>query len=239
MKHKDYYWVIILIGCILIIIAPSILTLPWRDEVLGLNTNFKSTGQIGDTIGGITAPIIGLISIILLYITFREQRHTNRWTLIENIQSKIEKNLSICLHFYIYKEEKDPLHYKTDRVCIAHIYSLLSQFTVYTPKLHPEDGYKLYMALKDCYNEINQLILLTPKSAIYQKSVTQTIKLYTEKIIPIYNAIENNRIQFIPIDEHNIDKDGDLKNLVKYLNADKALFEKLPSEYLPDKHKKE
>ena len=101
MKHKDYYWVIILIGCILIIIAPSILTLPWRDEVLGLNTNFKSTGQIEDTIGGITAPIIGLISIILLYITFREQREFNKkqvefneWSSLKDMLSNTEKHLN-------------------------------------------------------------------------------------------------------------------------------------------------
>jgi hypothetical protein len=35
--------------------------------------DFSSTGQIGDTIGGITAPLIGLLGTVLLYITIRLQ----------------------------------------------------------------------------------------------------------------------------------------------------------------------
>jgi len=40
--------------------------------------NFSDTGQIGDTIGGITAPIINLIGAILVYISFRAQIEANR-----------------------------------------------------------------------------------------------------------------------------------------------------------------
>lgn len=36
--------------------------------------DFSSSGQIGDTIGGITAPIIGSITIILIYMAYRTQR---------------------------------------------------------------------------------------------------------------------------------------------------------------------
>jgi len=35
--------------------------------------DFSNTGSIGDTIGGITAPIINLIGALLVYITFKEQ----------------------------------------------------------------------------------------------------------------------------------------------------------------------
>ena len=35
------------------------------------------TGIIGDTIGGTTAPIVGILSVILLYFTFTEQRNSN------------------------------------------------------------------------------------------------------------------------------------------------------------------
>lgn len=37
----------------------------------------SETGPIGDTIGGITAPIIGFMSAILIYISFREQIRAN------------------------------------------------------------------------------------------------------------------------------------------------------------------
>lgn len=46
------------------------------------NTLFKSldltnTGQIGDTIGGITSPIIGSIGAILVYLSFKQQFEAN------------------------------------------------------------------------------------------------------------------------------------------------------------------
>ena len=40
--------------------------------------SFNNTGQIGDTIGGTTAPIIGILSIILLVYTLREQIKFNQ-----------------------------------------------------------------------------------------------------------------------------------------------------------------
>lgn len=35
--------------------------------------DFTNTGQIGDTIGGLTAPVIGLLNAVLLYVTLRRQ----------------------------------------------------------------------------------------------------------------------------------------------------------------------
>lgn len=40
--------------------------------------DFNATGQIGDTIGGITAPFIGLINIVLLIWTLNEQLNFNK-----------------------------------------------------------------------------------------------------------------------------------------------------------------
>lgn len=40
--------------------------------------DFSNTGQIGDTIGGITAPIINLIGALLVYVSFQAQIEANR-----------------------------------------------------------------------------------------------------------------------------------------------------------------
>ena len=40
--------------------------------------DFRTNGQIGDTIGGITAPVVGLISAILVYLSFTAQVRANR-----------------------------------------------------------------------------------------------------------------------------------------------------------------
>ena len=61
---------------LLIVIAFSVLAIA---AVLLLTNNncitnyFVSKGEIGDTIGGITAPIIGLLNAILLFVTLRKQ----------------------------------------------------------------------------------------------------------------------------------------------------------------------
>ena len=72
-------WIEKNIGCIVLVIvaaailAPIIFTLPGFECF-----NKTTTGQIGDTIGGTTAPFWGFLSVILLYLTFREQRVFNR-----------------------------------------------------------------------------------------------------------------------------------------------------------------
>lgn len=60
-------WTII-IFILLAIITPILLT---RNGLTWLN--FTETGPIGDTIGGLTAPIIGLLNAVLLYITLKRQ----------------------------------------------------------------------------------------------------------------------------------------------------------------------
>lgn len=237
MKHKDYYWVIILIGCILIIIAPSILTLPWRDEVLGLNTNFKSTGQIGDTIGGITAPIIGLVSIWLLYITFKEQQKFNLWTTAKDTLSRIEKILSTYITIEVHELEDNNINGKTNRVPISELSALLTEYKL---ELSLNDGRLLLSYLKKIILNINKYLKLDPE--ISTDLNTDIIKNYVSTILSIYSAVENKYITF-QLGVNNLAGDEEDKSddeiLIQLFEKDKALFEKLPSEYLPDKHKKE
>ena len=54
------------------IIAPWLLTRDWS------GIDFTETGQIGDTIGGLTAPFLNLLSVTLLYLTLKEQIKINK-----------------------------------------------------------------------------------------------------------------------------------------------------------------
>ncbi len=71
MENRNHIWSIILLalGIAMMLIAPIVLTRPpltdWMD--------FTLTGQIGDTIGSITAPIVNLIGAVSIYFSFREQ----------------------------------------------------------------------------------------------------------------------------------------------------------------------
>ena len=91
------------IAFLFIIVAPYLFTRNW-----GL-ISFDNTGQIGDTVGGITAPIVGLVSIYLLYHTLIEQSKFNKQ------QTEFNKQQSIIAHneqfkttlFSLFQEQRD------------------------------------------------------------------------------------------------------------------------------------
>jgi hypothetical protein len=58
---------LLILGIILIFTSLYIFTRP----ALFASFDFSESGQIGDTIGGITAPIINLIGAYLVYISFQ------------------------------------------------------------------------------------------------------------------------------------------------------------------------
>lgn len=71
-KPLDHGRILLWIGIPLVVIAPYFLTM----EKLSF-LNFTDTGQIGDTIGGITAPIINSIAAILVFLALKAQIHAN------------------------------------------------------------------------------------------------------------------------------------------------------------------
>jgi hypothetical protein len=67
--------VAVIIAALWIILGPIILT---QFSIIDFTNNVNNTGLIGDTIGGITAPVVGLISIILLYLALIKQIESNQ-----------------------------------------------------------------------------------------------------------------------------------------------------------------
>jgi hypothetical protein len=70
------------IGIIAIIFMPFLLTLEFFHE----RFNFSETGQIGDTIGGITAPFLNLVGAFLVFYALKAQVKAN-----ELVQRQIDK----------------------------------------------------------------------------------------------------------------------------------------------------
>ncbi|MDW7693881.1 hypothetical protein R9C00_03910 [Flammeovirgaceae bacterium SG7u.111] len=75
---------ILIIGVLFIAIAPILFTRTW-----GL-IKFSGTGEIGDTIGGITAPIASVIGSILVFLALRAQIKANEYIIEQN---KLQKDL--------------------------------------------------------------------------------------------------------------------------------------------------
>jgi hypothetical protein len=84
--NKRALWVLI-VGILLMVLLPFLFTRPWGLLVL------TETGSIGDSIGGMTAPAIGLMSAALIFLSFQAQIRMNerQWNEIKK-QQNIKNN---------------------------------------------------------------------------------------------------------------------------------------------------
>ncbi len=72
---KNSIWIFgISLSVLLVLLAPGVLSMHSWCDFFAFN---QETGAVGDTIGGTTAPIVGLISIFLLIWTLIEQKKSN------------------------------------------------------------------------------------------------------------------------------------------------------------------
>lgn len=66
-------YLLLIVGLLFVTLAPYLFTrFSWFRGM-----DFTNSGQIGDTIGGITAPFINLIAVVLIYFSFRQQLLSN------------------------------------------------------------------------------------------------------------------------------------------------------------------
>ena len=97
----NYKFYLLIIGVIFILFSSLyIFTRP----AIWSGFDFSNSGQIGDTIGGITAPIINLIGAILIFISFKAQITANRiqFKLLNNeIESQNkDRNFQVILDLF-------------------------------------------------------------------------------------------------------------------------------------------
>lgn len=85
LKSNNWFWYVFGIACIFVCVAPWAFTRPYQWNFF----DFSRTGDVGDTIGGITAPIIGLLSIFFLIKTLLEQIKINKEQLKFNYATRI------------------------------------------------------------------------------------------------------------------------------------------------------
>lgn len=74
MKYPKCHYLCIVGAGVIIAFTPYLLTCNAIHE----RFNFTETGNIGDTIGGITAPFVGMLNVVLLYITLHAQLNFNK-----------------------------------------------------------------------------------------------------------------------------------------------------------------
>jgi hypothetical protein len=97
---ENRYILFLLIGIVIIALMPLVFT-----RSMKFNTfDFTQTGQIGDTIGGITAPFVGILGAILVYISFNEQRKANmlQWAALneDRMAARSQESFEFMYKFY-------------------------------------------------------------------------------------------------------------------------------------------
>ncbi len=106
-----------LFGLVLIILIFAMPTVLTRDisHFVDIFPSFRTTGEIGDTIGGITAPFIGLLAAYLVYISFKKQVEANERLMdIEKQNSKLNAFQTYSESFKVINEEVDSIKTSLD-----------------------------------------------------------------------------------------------------------------------------
>lgn len=108
MKKRPSYdqWIhivallVLLTGSIFVVFAPKWFTGPASTAQF----DFTETGNIGATIGGITAPLVGLTTAILMYLAFYAQfkANTKQWEIIEKNEYRKDENEALNIAWKLY-----------------------------------------------------------------------------------------------------------------------------------------
>lgn len=96
------YVIAIIAFLVIVSIIPIILTRTWGPDCLKFT---ESTGWIGDTLGGITAPFIGFVNIVLLIWTLQKQIEFNKKQLKEQKNDQFK-----AAFFQMLQTQRELLH---------------------------------------------------------------------------------------------------------------------------------
>jgi hypothetical protein len=162
-----------------------VFTLPYAivNIYISKSTDYSSTGPIGDTIGGITAPIVNLISALLVFLAFRAQIQANE-IVRKQLRSERKRrdediNDAILRRRYdIMTKELNNLYY-TDNLNRLHtgIESIQPGLIQLANFFHDESSLESQKYIK----ELNDIITMLKAihSDLYNKKVSVEERLFT------------------------------------------------------------
>ena len=176
-KRPNFWWLVV--AAIAVLCLPAILN---RPTIFGIEAlDFSNSGQIGDTIGGITAPFFNLIAAVLIYLSFKEQTKANEYFVRS---SKIEKEHDLLFHLIenldsrigAFEHRLTTNHSDGQKTTtITTIYSGIGGIQFYTNYLHMNDARVAKQLVNDlnkyphgddapytlpCYSDVYQIIRL-------------------------------------------------------------------------------
>jgi hypothetical protein len=166
--------ILIVLGIIFALIAPLVFTRT------GLAIfDFTETGQIGDTIGGTTAPIIGILSIFLLFYTLIEQIKFNKK------QKEISANEQFKTTFFNLLEVQREILEK-----IVGDFSFLGRF-VYDQQ--PDTDSKIKITRQDKKTKMdNEIATINSRSNNREKKGLDFFKSAKKQLLLIFKSLDSD-----------------------------------------------
>jgi hypothetical protein len=218
LKIENYKTSQILLAIVIIILlVPPILTLPSISEYF----DFTTTGQIGDTIGGLTAPFINGLAAILVFIAFKEQIRANeifknqeksrtileQITLIQDDKLKIEEVIFGLINRAEYLKQPDTIQITMLMNKIIYFIAEI-RLTNELIKEHTGDKDFLYKKLYFLYViRYKDLILKLGDSIENQKKIHADYEIYKIELV--------TGIQYLNKNLDNVNKYSDILSLIE------------------------
>lgn len=183
--------ILIIIALVWVVSAPFLLSQPG-------NYDFTTSGEIGDTIGGITAPAIGLLSAFLVALSFRAQVKANKQINSQILKSHEETNFMYLNDEFIkLKERTKKIADGFSEELMAKLQSDVELFVTYYKNKKVTDSYNgsLLKDLKDYLKPIDST--LTEHSIFIKELSTITLALehrqiLTDKYYVLVSEVDNS-----------------------------------------------
>lgn len=240
MKNLRLYHVIILIiGVLGVCIAPWLFThpVPFGWESL----DFTQTGSIGDTIGGITAPIVGLVSILLLWWTLRSQLEFNARQERINIEQKqfndANRMLSMEVHILHMDENLSYAYTGLGRILEGHGVASLKMLAINSSevKIVRSELACIIAKVHVIETAVCSMLDFLDKSSLSKEEKTASLgmaEMYLTDISDFYQDITAQRISWIStIEELHYDA-IDLPDPVKVMKQQATEYADCVKKYL-------
>lgn len=167
------------IGIIIFLIV-GIIVFPWifTQSIFSVY-NCSDTGQIGDTIGGITSPFINGIGAVLVYLAFKEQVNSSN-------SAREEKRIDLIIE-NLNRLENDP--YKINDLCTNCLNDLSNRIN------NSDNILKLTRVMREFQSITIFITTLTENKDYVENKLFLTWKLYYEpKIILVNQQIVTNSV---------------------------------------------
>lgn len=220
MKKQILFFFIVI--CILSFISVVIFTLPYFGW-LGLNDN----ANIGSTIGGITAPVIGITSSILLYMALTKQTESNNDQKLKSESDIIfllinQLDIEVNMFYYKFNQTKGGLttHYK---------YTGVEGLNEFSREFGNYDIESFDFTFKAFY-EANLILLIIRSFELIEKRINMSplsdeLKgLFKKKLETYYNYVLHNPLNKLSktFEEFPKMKDAVTEEIQKFLTERKS-----------------